>query len=81
MSDYKVINDNGYERTWEELYEDNVWFHKYADKLEKENQELRQIINKAMNLVNNEIYKNRCNCRYCNDYYLKEMKDILKEVE
>lgn len=36
MSDYKVINDNGYERSWEELYEDNVMFSKYTDKLEKQ---------------------------------------------
>lgn len=42
MSDYRVFNDNGYERTWEELYEDNVSFQKYTDKLEQENKELNQ---------------------------------------
>lgn len=44
MSDYRVINDNGYERTWEELYEDNVRFQKYTDKLKKENKELKERI-------------------------------------
>ncbi len=42
MSDYRVFNDNGYERTWEELYEDNVRFQKYTDKLEKENKQLKE---------------------------------------
>lgn len=42
MSYYRVFNDNGYERTWEELYEDNVSFQKYTDKLEEENKELNQ---------------------------------------
>lgn len=48
MSDYRVFNDNGYERTWEELYEDNVSFKKYTDKLEKENKQLK---NKIKELV------------------------------
>lgn len=34
MSDYKVFNDIGEERTWEELYEDNVL-------LSQENQQLK----------------------------------------
>ena len=42
MSDYRVFNDNGYERTWEELYEDNVRFQKYTDKLEEENKILKE---------------------------------------
>ncbi|MGN0993033.1 MAG: hypothetical protein ACI4PE_03850, partial [Bacilli bacterium] len=49
MSDYRIINDNGYERTWEELYEDNVRFQKYTDKLEKENQELKEELEKEYN--------------------------------
>lgn len=42
MSDYRAINDNGYERTWEELYEDNVRFQKYTDELEQENKILKE---------------------------------------
>ena len=41
----------------------------------------KEVINKAMALVNNELYRNRCDCKFCNDYYLKNMRDILKEVE
>jgi len=33
---------------------------------------------KALNLVNNAIYENRCSCKYCNDYYLKELKNTLQ---
>jgi hypothetical protein len=32
----------------------------------------------AIQLLNNAIYQNRCTCSYCNDYYLKEMKDVLE---
>ena len=31
MSDYRVFNDNGEERSWEELYEDNVALSKEID--------------------------------------------------
>lgn len=37
MNDYKIFNDNGEERTWEELYEDNVL-------LQQENQKLKDKI-------------------------------------
>lgn len=42
MSNYRIFNDNGYERTWEELYEDNVSFQKYTNKLEQENKILKE---------------------------------------
>ena len=51
MSDYRVINDNGYERTWEELYEDNVRFQKYTDKLEQENKQLKDNWNKLKEYI------------------------------
>lgn len=54
---------------------------KYLSDLEEENQKYKEVIDKAMALVNNEIYRNRCDCKFCNDYYLKNMRDILKEVE
>lgn len=54
MSDYRVINDNGYERTWEELYEDNVRFQKYTDELEQENKQLKEIIKENTILVKDE---------------------------
>ena len=41
----------------------------------------KEVIDKAMALVNNELYRNRCDCKFCNDYYLKNMRDILKGVE
>lgn len=51
MSDYRVINDNGYERTWEELYEDNVRFQKYTDKLEQENKQLKKDIKNIIRIL------------------------------
>ena len=56
MSDYRVINDNGYERTWEELYEDNVRFQKYTDKLEKENEQLKDNWNELKDYIVKEYY-------------------------
>ena len=35
MSDYKVLNDNGEERTLGELYEDNVMLHQENDQLKE----------------------------------------------
>lgn len=55
MSDYKVINDNGYERTWEELYEDNVRFQKYTDELEQENKQLKSILVELEETIKNKI--------------------------
>lgn len=52
MSDYRVINDNGYERTWEELYEDNVRFQKYTDELQQENEQLKDNWNKLKDYIN-----------------------------
>lgn len=40
MSDYKVFNDNGEERTWEELYQDNVM-------LQLENQAYKEAIKRC----------------------------------
>ena len=57
MSDYRVFNDNGYERTWEELYEDNVRFQKYTDKLEKENKQLKGLIDTILNF---SFFKEEC---------------------
>ena len=51
------------------------------EELMKENKKYKEVIEKAMALVNNELYRNRCDCTFCNDYYLKNMRDILKEVE
>ena len=47
----------------------------------KKYEKYKEVIDKAMALVNNELYRNRCDCKFCNDYYLKNMRDILKEVE
>ena len=86
MSDYRVINDNGYKRTWEELYEDNVRFQKYTDKLEKENQKYKEVIDKAIYFINNngeKQYNHHDNYRG-KWYYPDELDtilDILKEVE
>ena len=86
MSDYRVFNDNGYERTWEELYEDNVRFQKYTDKLEKENQKYKEVIDKAIYFINNngeKQYNHHDNYRG-KWYYPDELDtilDILKEVE
>ena len=51
------------------------------EQLQQENKKYKEVIDKAMALVNNELYRNRCDCTFCNDYYLKNMRDILKEVE
>lgn len=89
MSDYKVINDNGYERTWEELYEDNVSFQKYTDELEKETEELKESINKAIEKINDyKIYckENKGFTEYTDieieaiEPVISKLEDILKEV-
>lgn len=70
MSDYKVFNDNVEERTWEELYQDNVM-------LQQENQKYKEIIDKAINYIEKE------SAFLSDDEYelfnKKELKDILKE--
>lgn len=48
MSDYKVFNDTGVERTWEELYEDNVL-------LQHENSQLKMRIEKIKHILNNQM--------------------------
>lgn len=65
MSDYRAINDNGYERTWEELYEDNVRFQKYTDELEQENKQLKEKL--LVTQTNEETFR-------------LEMKDITKTL-
>lgn len=64
-----------------EANDNATWWHNRYNAVKKENQQLHNKIDKAMNLVNNEIYKNRCNCSSCNSYYLKEMKEILKDSD
>ena len=75
MSDYRVINDNGYERTWEELYEDNVRFQKYTDKLEKENKELKEQLSKIETLIINH------NCDTGDIYYKYNSKFLKSELK
>ena len=60
-----------------------LWCKSQEEKreLQHENQKYKEVIDKAMALVNNELYRNRCDCKFCNDYYLKNMRNILKEVE
>lgn len=65
MSDYKVFNDIGEERTWEELYEDNVMLVKYTDKLEKR-------IDKALDYID---YALPC---IHDDELLEDLRKILK---
>lgn len=57
MSEYRFINDNGYERTWEELYEDNVRFQKYTDELQQENKRLKDLIDTILNFL---FFKEEC---------------------
>ena len=79
MSDYRVINDNSYERTWEELYEDNVRFQKYTDKLEQENQKQKEVINK-LNFIKNR--KNQgASQENINKMAIEFVNSYLKEVE
>ena len=79
MSNYRVINDNGYERTWEELYEDNVRFQKYTDKLEQENQKYKEVINK-LNFIKNR--KNQgASQENINKMAIEFVNSYLKEVE
>lgn len=54
--------------------------HQKYYNLQQENKQLKEVIDKAMALVNNELYRNRCDCKFCNAYYLNNMRDILKEV-
>ena len=75
MSDYKVINDNGYERTWEELYEDNVRFQKYTDELEKETEELKDKLSKIETLIINH------NCDTGDIYYKYNSKFLKSELK
>lgn len=73
MSDYKVINDNGYERTWEELYEDNVSFQKYTDELEKENEKLNGAIQTYDILLKANTEENK--------QLKKDIKNIIKILD
>ena len=88
MNDYKTFNDMGIERTWEELYEDNVM-------LKKENQQLNEDIK--------VLFKENCNkeevIKRCEDNWnklkeyvekaynngeridTKEIKDKMRELE
>ena len=87
MSDYRVFNDNGYERTWEELYEDNVSFQKYTDKLEQENKKYKEVIDKANKLLKEKVKvipfdeKGEGGGLELTDYDIQDLLDILKEVE
>lgn len=56
MSDYKIFNDIGEERTWEELYEDNVMLVKYTDKLEKRIDKAIEYIGYSKEISNPQDY-------------------------
>ena len=71
MSDYRVFNDNGYERTWEELYENNVSFQKYTDKLQQENKILKE------NTENNDKVVDKVNWE---NMLLKKENQELKDL-
>lgn len=71
MNDYRVINDNGYERTWEELYEDNVSFQKYTEQLQQENKQLKELIDTILNW---NIFKNECPMNFGYDEETNENK-------
>lgn len=89
MSDYRVFNDNGYERTWEELYEDNVRFQKYKDKLENQQKEfieyLEDLIKQNETVVEVSKYGLPKNCsKLLIDFYkeiLSKYKEIIGDVK
>lgn len=64
MSDYKVFNDNVEERTWEELYQDNVM-------LQQENQKQKEVIDKAIGYIEENT---------CWELRTSKLLDILKGV-
>lgn len=85
MSDYRVFNDNGYERTWEELYEDNVSFQKYTDKLEKENQELKKQLEnkyeKVGTLTSELLYEENTKLINQQKKFIKYLEDEINKLK
>lgn len=89
MSDYRVFNDNGYERTWEELYEDNVSFQKYIDKLEQENKILleqeNKILKDKLSKIETLIISHNCDIgdiyyKYNSRFLKSELKQRILEI-
>lgn len=84
MSDYKVFNDNGEEKSWEELYEDNVALTKENEKLNHYKllyQKVKERNDKAIEYIyNNSIPTSFSNPPLQLDFE-GNIKDLLKILE
>ena len=88
MNDYKTFNDMGIERTWEELYEDNVMLKKENQQLkiqisarEKEYKKLEDNWNKLKEYVKEEIILQFYNDKLPFEIIVENVLNKMKELE
>lgn len=85
MSDYKVFNDNGEERTWEELYEDNVKLQQETKYLNKKwhklKRKIKEEISKTYDLTTEDYREERKYIITTYKYVLYIMKELEKVKE
>lgn len=48
---------------------------------ERKNQKYKEVIDNALSILRNELYKSRCRCDACNDYFIENLIKLLEQKE
>lgn len=56
-------------------------FYNDVENLVKENQKYKEVIDNALSILRNELYKSRCRCDACNDYFIENLIKLLEQKE
>lgn len=51
------------------------------DELQQENQKYKEVMDNALSILRNELYKSRCRCDACNDYFIENLIKLLEQKE
>ena len=50
-------------------------------KSQEENRKYKEVIDNALSILRNELYKSRCRCDACNDYFIENLIKLLEQKE
>lgn len=59
-------------------------FDELFDEMEswkEDTQKYKEVIDNALSILRNELYKSRCRCDACNDYFIENLIKLLEQKE